>query len=347
MQQATSMKHLAKIANCSVMTVSLALRNSHKVSTETRKRIQELAAEHGYRRNPMVSALMATRRGPRAQTREGIALLTKFGEKLESWREPHIFYSDLYNGMVARCSELGFALQEFPTVGPDGLGSVALRRILRARNIRGVILMPGGDLERPFPTLDYENHCLVSVAYHSPELNIHRSAWDYSSGMAECLEQVVARGYQRVGLALNKRLDPETLYAFSGRFFAWQQSQPHNRRLPLVSGREKLLDKEKFLAWYHRWRPDCIVASIIDYKNWLHEVGISVPEECGYAMLSTRGLKNVSGIYSPPEQMGRAAVNLVVRELFINNMGLPLYPETVLLKGQWVDGHSLRHPTGN
>jgi len=59
MKSVSSLAELAKLAGTSKATVSLALRDHHKISEATRKRIQELAKIHGYRVNPMVSAQMA------------------------------------------------------------------------------------------------------------------------------------------------------------------------------------------------------------------------------------------------------------------------------------------------
>ena len=57
------MKHVAQAAGVSVMTVSLALRRAPSIPEATRQRVLAEAARLGYRRNPLVSALMAGLRG--------------------------------------------------------------------------------------------------------------------------------------------------------------------------------------------------------------------------------------------------------------------------------------------
>ena len=53
------MKHVAAAAGVSVMTVSLALRRAPSIPAATRERVVAAAEQLGYRRNPLVAALMA------------------------------------------------------------------------------------------------------------------------------------------------------------------------------------------------------------------------------------------------------------------------------------------------
>src|SRR3954464_6115419 len=57
-QSVATMRSLAAEAGVTPMTVSLALRNSHKISADTRLRIRRLAAARGYRPDPAVNKLM-------------------------------------------------------------------------------------------------------------------------------------------------------------------------------------------------------------------------------------------------------------------------------------------------
>ena len=64
-----TMQQIADLVGCSRMAVSLALRNSPKISTVTIARIRKVAEEVGYRPNPMVSALMTQLRHGRTVKR--------------------------------------------------------------------------------------------------------------------------------------------------------------------------------------------------------------------------------------------------------------------------------------
>jgi LacI family transcriptional regulator len=340
----TSMAALARLADCSVMTVSLALRDSRQVSSETRERIRRLAEKHGYRKNPMVAALMATRRSRRRPGAGGevVALLTKFDEPLRRWRKRQAFYSALHEGMVERSAELGFRLEEFPVFGPEAPDGRQLTRILTARGIRGVVLMPGGSLDRPFPDFDPAPFSTLAAAFHARRMPVHRTASDYDAGIELCLLEAERRGYERVGLVLNRALDPQLRYAFSGRFLAWQVGRPRRALVPLVPGEEALVPQEKFLEWFHRHRPDCLICPRLGVLDWLREDGIRVPQDVGCIFLPVRENREISGFDAQPHHVGRATIGLLARELFLNHTGLPAVPEVLLVGGVWREGSTVR-----
>jgi LacI family transcriptional regulator len=68
------MKHVAQAAGVSVMTVSLALRHAPSIPVATRERVLAAAEKLGYRRNPLVSVLMAGLRGRQRGGREAQVL---------------------------------------------------------------------------------------------------------------------------------------------------------------------------------------------------------------------------------------------------------------------------------
>ena len=61
----TTLETIAKRCRVSKVTVSLALRDSPRISSSMRARVAEVAAELGYTPNPMVSALMTSLRSTR------------------------------------------------------------------------------------------------------------------------------------------------------------------------------------------------------------------------------------------------------------------------------------------
>ncbi|WPJ95358.1 LacI family DNA-binding transcriptional regulator [Coraliomargarita algicola] len=343
----SSMAELAKIAKCSVMTVSYALRGSHEVSEETRLRIQKLAHEYGYRKNPFVSALITNRRSKRSGGLDVIGLITKFDVPMSQWKERQHFYSDLYEGMVERAAELGFRIDEFPTYGGENaLNGRQLNRVLATRGIRGVILMPGGEYNRNFPLddFDYSDFSVVAAAFHARQMHIHRTATDYSGGIELCLQEASKRGYKRIGLAMDQSLDPSLRYGFSGRFLAWQAGQLKKNCVPLIAGRAGGLYRDSFLAWYQKHKPDCILSPSVSPLRWLEGIDVVVPRDVGCIFVPVRDHPHLSGFDARTHVVGRTTVNLLARELFLNNTGLPEYPEVVMVSGQWQEGNTVALP---
>ncbi len=58
MKQRITLKHIAKIFDVSIATVSKSLNDSHEISTETKAKIQEYAKEHHYKPNSIALSLL-------------------------------------------------------------------------------------------------------------------------------------------------------------------------------------------------------------------------------------------------------------------------------------------------
>jgi hypothetical protein len=69
-------------------TVSLALRDHPRIPAETRARVRAAAEALGYRINPLVSALMQSRRTGRAVKHVTLAYVTNYPTRY-GWRPPH------------------------------------------------------------------------------------------------------------------------------------------------------------------------------------------------------------------------------------------------------------------
>ncbi len=335
-----TMKDVARMAGCSVMSVSLALRGSSEVSAELREKIRALAKTAGYRPNPLVAALVASRR---KRTREVIAVLTKFDEPIRSWKEPHEFYSDLHAGLVERADELGFLVEEFPVHGGHPPTGGQLTRILRARGIRGVVLFPGGGLERDYPDCDWRHFTVVAAGFHArATLPVHRTSTDYMEGMNACLTELQKRDYRRIGFAFSHALDANVGYTISGRYLAWREQQPREMRVPLVSGWEVLPSRDNFVRWFRRYRPECVMTTDSAVMGWLREIGVRVPGEAGVVAVPVRHLTGHAGMDARTHEVGRGTINLLARELYLNHAGLPTTPEVSLIAGTWRDGATVR-----
>ena len=134
---APTLRSLAAEAGISPMTVSLALRNHPRIPVATRERIRKLAKQRGYTPDPQIAALMQhlrTRRPARLQSVIA-ALTTMPGRRTNRYSEV------IARSARERAAELGFGFDQI-LLGPylDRAGS--LNRVLRARGIDGVVMLP-------------------------------------------------------------------------------------------------------------------------------------------------------------------------------------------------------------
>ncbi len=238
--------------------------------------------------------------------------------------------------------ELGFRLEEFETALPDSPGGDRLTQILVARGIRGVVLFPSGDFTVDFPHLDWRHFAVVGGGFHAKMLAMHRTASDHVRAMEICLEELTARGYERIGFAVTERLDPRLRLACSGRFFAWQARQPARRRIPVIPEDTDEPTRESFLKWGRRHRPDCIISLEQVSPEWVDELATDFGRHVGLAKLALRDDPRSAGVDMRVEDVGRTTISVLARELYLNHFGLPKIPEVILVSGIWRDGISVR-----
>src|SRR5260221_9176266 len=134
----TRMAEIAQELGVASSTVSRALRGDPRISVQMRQRVETLAKNTGYRPNPLVSALMASRRrrGGGGEV-DVIALVTNYGGR-ERWRAEDVCRWE-YEGIVALATALGFRVEIFPFAEYGGNANPMIPR-LRARGIPGVSL---------------------------------------------------------------------------------------------------------------------------------------------------------------------------------------------------------------
>ncbi len=91
---------IAKQANTSAVTVSLALRNSKRVSESTRQKIHEIAREYGYRPNPLARGLV----GAKTKT---IAFVFNFSSNELSH---DLSYMEYFHAIAQAAAERGYKI---------------------------------------------------------------------------------------------------------------------------------------------------------------------------------------------------------------------------------------------
>ena len=75
-------------------------------------------------------------------------------------------------------------------------------------------------------------------------------------------------------------------------------------------------------------------------------MGISIPGEIGFAchdvsVLNQNSRNSISGINPRPDEIGAAAVDLLVGQLARNELGVPENARVVMLEGDWIPGSTL------
>lgn len=336
MKSEVSMADVARIAGCSRSTVSLALRDHPSIPRATRNRVLDVVEQLGYRTNPLVAALMAQRRNRRYAANPTIAVLSR--HELASRIRKHAFYRAQLDGVAASAAALGFNV-EYLDLKARGMTPVRAKRILQARNIRGAIVAP---LPQGETTLEFDFSGLAAVALgfscHSPLME--RVANDHFLSSTRAVAECAALGYKRIGF-VNTR---DAVRRFDGRWLAGYQFALQQHRMPAQP--EPLLPQSNehvigsLPSWLSRERPDVVILAHTE-KAFQR----LIPSGIGRVLLAVDSADGANtGIYQNYPELGRLAVEQLVRKLYINAFSSTPYSHDHLIEGLWVPGSTATGP---
>lgn len=330
------MRELAAQLGISHTTVAFALRNSARVSVETRKLVQTAAHKAGYQKNPLVNALMAQvrQRHRLKPTGEVVAFLTSFSTE-DDWRR-HPSHVQQFEGARERARLLGFDLQPV-WLGRRGEQSRRAAQILAARGVRGSVLAPV-DIDHRTLELDWSGHAVVATGYSFRQVSLHRAANHNISLVFSCYAHMRKMGCERIGMAMLEQDNERVWHFWLTGFLGAQRVHGGERIEPLLF--TDYTDPTAFHRWFARRKPDAVIGIWLDLPlTWMRERGVRVPEEVGYATLDVGDrVGQIAGMQQDHRGVGAAAMDLLASQLFRNEIGIPQTPTVTMIEGTWVDG---------
>lgn len=338
-----SVRQIALLTKVSPCAVSLALRNSPKISAATKRRVLQCARRIGYRPNAKVAELMAHMRLKTAPGREACLGVISFYDSLRPW-EKALHLKRIYAGMAERAEALGYRLEPLWMRAP-GMTYLRFRRILDARGIQGLLCFGSPNLEEEMPPeLDHYAIVTQGVSIKTP---LHRVASHASNDMWRILNKIRQLGYRRPGLVLGDYEAKRSAHAYLCVFLGWSHLvlgvPPAVPILHLNQVEEKPL-----LGWMEQHQPDVIIfahhsSALPDFQRVLQQHGIRAPEDVGVAVM-TQVLDGTpfSGLQGNQRLVGAWAVELVVGRIMNRDFGLPTHPRIEMVDMEWVEGKTLR-----
>lgn len=336
-----NMTAIAREAGVGKATVSLALRNDPRLRAETREKIQKVAERMGYRANAVVSNLMAqlrASRDPKFQSTIGILNAAADRETLQT----NTTFRAWIAGLTARCEELGYGIDDFwlhePSVSP-----ARLAQILRARNIRGVVIagvLEHRELDPAFDSL-WENLACVVLGVRPERPTLHFACNDQFSTAMHAARELEKLGYQRPGLVISEAIEDNIDYRFSAGFYAAFPSLPSKDRTPVHDFQPE--GREAFANWLRKFAPDVLVSTHVEIREWIADLGLKCPSQIGLAHLDlTPELPGWSGMNQNNDVVGAFAADLVIGQLHRNESGIPKQSKCMMIESEWIPGTTLR-----
>jgi LacI family transcriptional regulator len=332
-----SMKDIAELAGVSLMTVSRALKGNPRHSKETRQKIQKIAEDLGYRPHPYVAALMSNV----ARTRPTRATANLAVLHFEDNHPPlHRFYT----GILERSRELGFQAEPF-YFGPGSLAPKRLHKILLARGIRGIILLPAA---HGFSSIDFDFSGFAVSALGHTIVNppLPRVASDIYAGCFEAFDEIFRRGYRRIGLINTEYVNNLARYLYSAALRSYAEHAPRGLSLALMTVPEPNESARSIRAmkkWILQEKIDVVVSPTFDFPLYeiLCSAGFSIPGDLGYLHLINYPHPDVSFLDQMGEFMGAKAVDMVVAAINRNDFRMSEKPYTLSTLPEWTDRKTL------
>ena len=332
-----SMRDIAKKAGVSVSAVSLALRNSPKVSEQRRAEIARIAEEMGYVKDGRITELMEHLRTNRTDRQfSKLAVLVPEITKAEQGAFPVI--CKLLAGMEAQAYESGYDLDIF-YLAELKASPKRLRNILISRGIQGVIAMPWvsgvGMLD-----LDIDSFCISTAGYSIIEPMVNRACTNYLQMMDELIEQTCRLGYKRIGFAMTYSRGGIGHKLFASSFLYYSMLIDESQRISILP--KSKINSENIDKWIKAYEPDVVIGDGMVY-GLLDDLGYKIPEDLGFATLDTaKGPDDASGVDHRHEIVGREAFKLALADINLNSKGIPESPKVVLVDSHYHSGSTLR-----
>ena len=312
-----------------------------------RIRIEKLAEEMGYKKNPTVAHLMAELCRSRTSSFQAtLAIVNANVDPAAFIRHPTI--PAYVEGCRRRASQLGYNLDEF-WLHDKELDGERLNRILRARNIRGIIvvgLMKENRLPERFLSTWQKFHAVVTgVRTSEPTLSF--TCTDHHIVALKAFEQALRLGYRRPAIVLDDVIDRLVDGRFTSGFYIAQQQLPKSQRIqPFYDVAEARERPEIFQRWFEKEKPDLILTLYNVVQHWLEKMEIAIPGDVGLIQLEWRKDRpHWAGMNQHNDQVGEAAVEMVINMIHNHPSGPPEFPLATLIGSTWVEGKTIRTVT--
>ncbi|WFB37283.1 LacI family DNA-binding transcriptional regulator [Kiritimatiellota bacterium B12222] len=330
-------KTIAEALDISVQTVSLSLRKHPSIPQVTQQKVQDTAEAMGYRKNPLVSALMASRGRDLSQSGVTTLAYVTFCTHLKN-QKPSV-RKQIYVGVCSRAAELGFNVQEFCLAAPT-LSSKQLHRILMARGIQAVILAPPSNNETSL-TMDCSPFAIAALGNNLQSPAVHRVTSGIYDVFLSMMQELHSLGYRRPGLCINPNNDANLNWQW-GSLFDYTSHHLFSLETPLVLHQPHLPDERTCLNWVQHAKPDVVISLFPELRTFVENSGLKFPDQMGYVSLYPIAREDEACMNIFGEQIGMAVVDMVTAHLYRNDRGIPAFQKNMQIKSAFVQGATLR-----
>jgi LacI family transcriptional regulator len=321
-------RDIARNLGVSLMTVSLALRNSPRVSAATKDRVVVAAEKLGYRPDPEVSRLMARLVQKKVPKGAATIALADISDRPPGYGGR--YFTQILSGAQKRAEDLGFRVMK-ASLGEMGCGLPRLLDILYNRGVTGIVLLPP---MRPLVLsgeLGWSNFAVVSTTYAITPHFVHRVVPHEFLNMCLLLKRLEKAGFNRIGALFERDFDERNLHQFSAAMSLLGRADWVLR----VESRNSL-NAAEITKWIDTRRPEFIATPFAEY---LQPLLVRIPAEIRPKIysLGVPVLPDVPHLDQRTYDIGVNAINQLVSMIHHSEFGLSDSPATTMLRGYFRD----------
>lgn len=334
-------KDIAEALGLSRTTVSLALRGHPRIPARTRELIEATARDMGYQRNPMLAELATYRHGLRPSAFHGAFAWMVSSSDGEIWDQIPEF-RDYYRGATDRAKELGYKLETID-LNQYRDSSRELARVMRSRGIRGCLVCP---MPRPHARIvvSFENVSSVFFGYSVESPQSHRVAAHLYRGVMAIMDELLDRGYRRIGLLIDRYWSERVAMSFVSAYLAKQLQLPLSDRIPPL----EFETKTAFAEWERQYQPDVVITARGYLKYWPKAVLEKIPDRLGVVDVSVNPeSREFAGLNQCSYEIGRLGAQFLTFLVERGESGLPSLRQHMLVEPIWHEGDSILPKIGH
>ena len=337
-----TLNDIAAKAGVTKTAISLALRNNTRISVERRQEIQRIAVEMGYTPDPFLSGLAKYRGMKNSSISQGvIAWMNHWDkpERLRSYKEFELYW----RGARQASKRFGYRLEEF--VWTAGGSAKYAEQTLLKRGVLGLLIPPHSP-EVDWGDFDWSKFSLMRFGMSVRGVDSNLVTADHQRAMVMAVRKIHDYGYRRIGLVYNQAHDRSIGGNHYGGFLWAHKLLEIERMIPPVDSETKTPQlaaktKRNLSAWMKEFRPDAVLTASREAPLLLRELGYRIPRDVAVASTSPYDIGVDAGVDQHPMAIGRLGVEMLVKQISLNERGEPPAPCRILVESRWQDGKSL------
>ena len=320
------------------MTVSRALRNDPCVRPEQRERIRRIAKTIGYEPDASLGRYLSLAKQKRSQeSGSTIALLRCLNVQKEADRLTRYMPVAILEETARR---LRFKIDDFSV--EDSPASVErTRRILEARGIRAILLLPCAG-KHAIASFNFGGFVVASIGYGLGNPHLNGVGTDIMDGFRRMLIEYRQRGIRRIGLAVTPFMDSRTNHGFSGALLSFQSGIPAAEKVTpfWVDDSDPGRQRAEFVRWLKKQKPEVVVGPDEILHDWIDSADLEgQAKPLVFSSDWNRHTSRGPGLDHRRDLVCHYAIEMITNGIVTNQTGIPENSFRMLVSAELVEGN--------